>query len=192
MQATECPPTDSLLRKVVEPALDLVQPRGSRRDEVDVEAGVPQHPPLHFRGRVGREIVEHEVQVELGGRAPVAGPQEGEELHRWMPLVALPEDPPLDHLQRSDQVRGTVASIVVGLALGNARSEGKDRRGSVERLDLGPLVHAQHERMLGRIEVEGHDVPKFLLEVAVGAELVVGAPMGLEATDPPDPRDGVR
>ncbi len=52
--------------------------------------------------------------------------------------------------------------------------------------DLGILVDAEYEDMLGRIEVGADDVPGLLLEVFVRAKLVVLESVGLVPTSPPD------
>ena len=41
---------------------------------MEVEARVPQHPPLHFRDLVRGEVVEDEVEVELGRSASIKRP----------------------------------------------------------------------------------------------------------------------
>jgi hypothetical protein len=79
----------------------------------------------------------------------------------------------------------------MGLALGDSLPERKDRLGSIQRLDLGLFVHAEHEGVLGWIEVEADDVPELLLEVLVGTEFVVLQSVGLEPTGSPDLMDGV-
>ena len=48
--------------------------------------------------------------------------------------------------------------VVVGAAFGQPGLQRQDRRGSVQRLDLGLLVHAQHDRVLRRRQVQPDDV----------------------------------
>ena len=50
---------------------------------------------------------------------------------------------------------------------------GKRRLGPVEGLDLALLVDAQHDGLVGRVEVEAHDVGQLLGEARVAAELEV-------------------
>lgn len=74
-------------------------------------------------------------------------------------------------LQRSEQGRGAVADIVVGAALGTARAQRQDRLRAVQRLDLGLQVHAQHDRMLGWMEVQADHVMDPGIEFGIGGEL---------------------
>jgi len=184
--AAERPAADPPLRQEVEPLLHLVQPRRARWDEVEVEPGVAEEPLSDLRGLVGRQVVEHEGEVELRRRGPLDRAEEGEELSRSVALVALPEDLPLEDVQAGEEVRRPVPPVVVGLPLGDARAEREDRLRAIEGLNLGLLVDAQDEGVLRRMEVESDDVPQLLLEAAVRAELESLDPVGLEPPGPPD------
>ena len=75
------------------------------------------------------------------------------------------------HVQRGEQGRRPVALVVVGH---RPRPPGLDRQrrlSAIERLDLGLLVHAEDHRLLGRVEVEPHNVNELRLELRVGGEL---------------------
>ncbi len=45
-------------------------------------------------------------------------------------------------VQRREQCRGPVPLMVKGSALGQSELHGQHRRGAVQRLDLGLLIHA--------------------------------------------------
>jgi hypothetical protein len=47
----------------------------------------------------------------------------------------------------------------------------KARRGPVQRLDLG-LVHAQHQCLVRRIQVEADDISDLLDELRISAQLL--------------------
>jgi hypothetical protein len=51
-------------------------------------------------------------------------------------------------LQRREQRGGAVSHVVVAEALGQPGLQRQDRRGAIQRLDLGLLVHTQHDRVL--------------------------------------------
>lgn len=108
-----------------------------------------------------------------------------------MPLGALPDDAPLHDVHSGKQVGSAVPTVVVSLPLGHPGSEGKDRLGSVEGLDLGPFVNAEHESVLREIEAEADHVPQLLLKVAIGAPLVEFESVGLQSSGLPDARHGV-
>ena len=48
-----------------EPALDLVEPRGGSRREMDVEARVASKPVLDRWGLVRAVVVHHEVDIQI-------------------------------------------------------------------------------------------------------------------------------
>jgi hypothetical protein len=74
-------------------------------------------------------------------------------------------------LQRGEQRGGAAPNVVVGLLLRDPRPNGQDRRGPVQRLDLALLIDAQHDRRLGRVEVEPDDVADLGPQFRVGGEL---------------------
>jgi hypothetical protein len=108
-----------------------------------------------------------------------------------MPLGALPDDSPLHDVHSGKQVGAAVPTVVVGLSLGHPGSEEKYRLGPVEALDLSLLVNAEHEGVLGGIEVEADHDPQLLLKVAIVAPLVVFESVGLQSSGLPDARHGV-
>ena len=85
-----------------------------------------------------------------------------------------------------EETGGAGTPVVVSGPLGGARQH---RLGAVERLDLGLLIHAQHQGALGRVEVETDDVADLLHEQWVGGELEGLGAMRLQAEGAPDPRD---
>ena len=94
------------------------------------------------------------------------------------------------HLQGGKQRGGAVADVVVGAPLGQPRPQRQDRRGAVQRLDLGLLVHAQHHCLLGWVQVQPDDVVDLGFQLRVGGELEGLGPPGLEAMVAPDGGDG--
>ena len=62
--------------------------------------------------------------------------------------------------------------------------------GSFEGLDLGLLVHARHDGLLGRGQVPPDHVPHLLHDVRVGGPLERVGPVRLEAERPPDAAGG--
>jgi len=75
-------------------------------------------------------------------------------------------------------------------SLRQARSQRQDRRGAVKGLDLALLIDAEHDRLLGRVQVEADDVADLGLELGVGRELERLALPGLQAEAPPAPGHG--
>jgi hypothetical protein len=63
--------------------------------------------------------------------------------------------------------------------------------GALEGLELGLLVHAQHDRAVGWVQVEPGDVMDLGGQFPVGGELERPDAPGLDAVLAPDPGDGV-
>lgn len=77
------------VRPVTEPAFDRVEPRTRRRDEVQVEAWMPSHPPAHGGVLMGGVLVQNQMQIERGGRIPTR--RCGAISFRyWLPLLTNP------------------------------------------------------------------------------------------------------
>ena len=78
-----------------------------------------------------------------------------------VPRLTLPDHCPFQHVECSEQGPRPVALIIVRLTCGQARTQGKDRLRSVQRLDLTLLVHAQNQRLFWRVHIQPHDVATF-------------------------------
>src|ERR1035437_7351648 len=63
-----------------EPPFHKVHPRPVRRSEMEVESAVAEQPPLNLGRFMGAEIVENDVNVEVGGYFTVDFVQEGDEV----------------------------------------------------------------------------------------------------------------
>ena len=82
-----------------------------------------------------------------------------------------------------------MADVVVAGPLGGAGQHREHRCGAVEGLDLGLLVHAEHQRPLGRVEVEPDDVADLVDEQRVLGQLPGILFVRGQPERPPDPRD---
>ena len=71
--------------------------------------------------------------------------------------------------------------VVVGALLRHARHHRERRLRPGQRLDLGLLVHAQHDRGLGRVQVQPDDVVDLVHEQRVVGQLEPVRPCGLSS-----------
>ena len=69
-------------------------------------------------------------------------------------IAGIRGDLPGGDLQRGEQRGGAVAPVVMGAPLGQAGPQRQHRRGPVQRLDLALLIHADHDRFSGGVQVE--------------------------------------
>ena len=51
-----------------------------------------------------------------------------------------------------------MALVIMGRALGHPGQQRQDRRGSIQRLDLALLINTEHDRTLGRVQVQADNV----------------------------------
>lgn len=82
-----------------------------------------------------------------------------------------------------------MALVVVGGALRGAGQHRQDRRGAIERLNLRFLVDAQHDRALGRVQIQAGDVADLRDELRVGGQLPCVLAVRSKAERVPDPVD---
>ena len=85
--------------------------------------------------------------------------------------MALADDLTRGDIQSREYCRRAVSLIVVRLALRQTWPKRQDRLCAIQRLDLALFVHAQHNRLVRRIQVQPHDVTDFGRELRIGAEL---------------------
>ena len=71
---------------------------------------------------------------------------------------ALVDNPAGGDVECREQRGGAVPLVVVRVPLGLAGAHGQQRLGSVQRLDLRLFTNSEHQRAVGRIEVQADDV----------------------------------
>ena len=175
---------DGLPRDDAEEDLDEVQPGARGRCEVQRDAAMAGQPGLDVGVLMGCVVVDHHVQL-LARVSAGHLLQEGEELLVAVKLIAGLGHVSGGHLQGGEQGGGAVTHVVVRGSLGQAGTQGQDRRGAIEGLDLALLIDAEHDRLLRRVEVETDDVAHLGLKGGVGGELELLSPPGLQPVAPP-------
>ncbi len=128
-------------------------------------------PLLNLRTLVRRVVVEHEMDFEIRRHLLVDQCQKRQEVLVPTPLLARRDPLPGGDVQRGEERRRAVPNVVVGVAFAVAQVHRKRRLGAVERLDLGLLVHAEHHRVVGRVEIEPCNIQDFLEEKGVAGQL---------------------
>jgi hypothetical protein len=168
------------------PAFHQVEPRGAGRREVQMETRMTQQPTLDGRGFVGGVVVDDQVEREAGRGLVVNRLQELAELHRPMAAMKLPDHSARLEVERGEQVGGAVAQRVGRAPLSLAGTHRQQRLTAIERLALALLVDTQHQRAVGRIEVEPDDIAHLLDEQRVFGKLEPLDSMRLQGNGSPD------
>ena len=96
-----------------EEALDLVEPRGGSRREVEMKARMAFQPCFDLGMLVGGVVVDHQMEVEGSGRVAVDAPQEAQEFLVTMARHALADDLAGGDIERGKQRRCAVALVVM-------------------------------------------------------------------------------
>ena len=103
--------------------------------------------------------------------------EETEELLVAVPVLAEPGHLPGGDFQGGEQGGGAMADVVVAALLVVARLHHKHFLGAVQRLDLGLLIDAQHDRVSRRVQIQAYNIGDLGLQFRGGGELEhVGLP----------------
>ena len=169
-----------------EPAFHQVHPRAVGGCEVQAEPGVSKQPAVDLRGLVGGGVVDDHMDVELVGNGAVDEVQEPSELDGPVAIGHVGDDLARGDVEGHVEIGGAVAFVVVGASLGESRAQREDGSGAIQGLDLGLLVHTEHQSAIGGIEVKAHHITHLFDELGVGAELEGVDQVGLESEGPPN------
>ena len=131
-------------------------------------------------------VVHHQMQAHRPRKLLVQPAQKAQELLVSMPFVTLSNHPSLQDIERSKQGGGAVAFVVVGHGSAATLFHGQARLRAIERLDLGLLIHTQHQRLLRRIQIQAHHVRQFLQKLGVARQLERLVPVRLQLVALPD------
>lgn len=106
-----------------------------------------------------------------------------------MATMRLRDDRARLGVERGKQRRRPMALVVVRPALGLSGPERQQRRSTIQRLNLGFLVDAQHHRVIRGIHVQADDVAHLRNQQRVRRELERVAPVRLQAKRAPHATD---
>ncbi len=162
---------NAFLREIAKPAFYQIQPRARGRSKVQMKPGVASKPG-HYAGMfVCSVIVDDQMQVQLIGSLAVDPLQKPNELLVAMPRHTIADHAAVQQAQGGIQRRGAVAFVIVSQGATTPLLQRQPRLSSIQGLNLRFLVDAQHQRLIGRIQVQAHNVTQFLDKPFVSAEL---------------------
>jgi hypothetical protein len=128
-------------------SLDEVQPRRVGGREVKLETAMPQQPPMDRRRPMGRQIIQHHMDLPLGLDACVDVAEKRDEVLGPMLWLAPRDHLASRHVEGGEEIDRAMPQVIVGPPFGVSDVHRQDRLGALERLDLGFLVDREHDGM---------------------------------------------
>ena len=164
-----------MIGEIPEPSLDLIDPRGPGRSEMDIEPWMFVQPVSDGDGFVGREVVADDVHVEFGRDRFVDRDQKLLEFDGSMTAMRCGNDSAVGDVERCEQTGDAGTDVIVTAPLRHAGHHRQYRLGPIQCLHAGFLVHTQHHRMFGRIVIQANDIDDLVDELRIGAEEFAGS-----------------
>lgn len=159
-----------LARQLCKPAFDLIYPGRRCRCEVNMPMRAARQPGLDLWRLVGGVVVHHEVYVRPLGHLGVDSLEEVEELGGPVPLVTFSDHGAGGDVERGEQGRRAIAYVGMCSAFGHTGCHRQDRLLTIQRLDLGFFVYAQHDRPVWRRHIEANNILHLIDEQRVGRQ----------------------
>src|ERR1700719_3136552 len=122
---------------------------------------------------------------EVGGALLIDGFEKGKPLLVAMARRQAGDQLALEIIERGKQGQRAVPHVIMGLGANMPDPQGQTRLRALQRLALGFLVAAQHQRLVRRIEVEPDDVPELLFKALVVGQFEGTREMRLDVTGRP-------
>ena len=179
--------------ELFEPPLDQVEPGGRGGGEVEMPplpSGMSQ-PLGHRRGFVSRQVVQHNMDVEVAGDVEVDQLEEPEDLFGAVPWLGVVDHLPGGHVESREQIGGAVPLVVMGHRPCPSRLQGK--AGWV-RSSAWTWVFSSKLNTTARSGGSMYNPTtstQLLLEVGIVGDLEGVDLPRLEVMVPPDPSHGV-
>jgi len=189
LDGVEGAPANGLAREDSEPGLDHVQPGRALWGEVELDAGVLLKPLQDGGHSVSARVVEDDVEL-LARIASGQTLEEDEEVVAVVGGAAFTDDLSAGDLECGEEARDSGAAVVMSLTRGQPGSHRQQWLSSLQGLDLGLLVEAEHDGVCRRIQIEADDIMDSLFRVRIGDELELLELVGLEIVGFPDAMDG--
>jgi len=170
------------------PAFHLIEPGAVCRDEMKMDLGMGFEPAI-LLGFMRIEIVQHNVNLFVR----IFGYQLVHEIQKFAsaPAPIMPcMHQPSGHLQGRKERGGAMALVFVCKASeGSTVGQANPALRPLQRLNAGLLIHTEHQRVLGRVQIEPNHISRFAAELRIGAytpALPASQTQMVLSHDPPD------
>lgn len=124
-------------------------------------------PAGHFGAHASRQVVQHDVHLEIPRDVQVDEFEEGQHIRAGVAFAGVVEHLGGGHVQRREQLHGAVPLVAMGHGPGPARLHRQRRLGLIQRLTLRFLVEGEHHRLLRRVHVQPHHIDDLVLEAGI-------------------------
>ena len=114
-------------------------------------------------------VVYDEMKLQFRRCLGIDSFQKANELLMAVTVHAISDDLAIQHAECCKQTRCTVSLVIVCLSGRDSGPERQHRLCPVERLNLAFFVYAQYQRLLGRIQIESHNIFQLLDKMLVPA-----------------------
>src|ERR1017187_8598723 len=147
-------------------------------------AGEPANDARCF---VGSVIVHYQMYLSgMGWNGGIHRLHELQKLLVAMTAVTLADYFAGRNVQRSEQRRRTVPFVIVGPLFRQTGAERQNRLRTVEGLHLRFFIHAKHNGVLRRVQVQTYDVPPLFHQPRISGQLECLAAVRLQPEASPD------
>ena len=140
---------------------------------------------------VRREIVEDDVNLLPRRAQGYDLLQKGDELTAGMAGSRFAVDATGGGIERRIQGERSVSVILKAVTFGASWRERQDGIETIQGLNGGLLINAEHGRVLGRVQIEAEDVGRFGFELGIIAGHVAFEAVGFQASFLPNSMHGV-
>src|SRR5260370_28033134 len=150
------------------PAFHLIEPGAVCRDEMKMDPGMGFEPAI-LLGFMRIEIVQHNVNLFVR----IFGYQLVHEIQKFAsaPAPIMPcMHQPGRHLQGRKERAGAMALVFVCKAVERSTvGQANPALRPLQRLNVGLLIHAEHQSVLGRVQIEPNHINRFASALRIGA-----------------------
>src|SRR5271166_5764444 len=149
------------------PAFHLIEPGAACRDEMKMDLGMGFEPAI-LLGFMRIEIVQHNVNLLVR----IFGYQLVHEIQKFAsaPAPIMPcMHQPSGYLQgRKERARAMALVFVCKASKRSTVGQANPALCPLQRLNAGLLIHTEHQRVLGRIQIEPNHISRFATELRIG------------------------
>lgn len=184
--ASKYTPANSFSCDLAKPALDQVQPRGTRRCKMQNEPRMFFQPCLHIRVIVCSIIIQNHVHIHFFGNLTIDLAQEFQEFNISVPGITCADYFSFQNVQGCEQAGCTVTFVIVCHSSAASFFHGKPRLCPIQGLNLRFFIHAQYHGLIRRVQIDTDNVRQLLHEAFVPGELESLHPVRLQSVRIPN------